>query len=89
MSIPFSLNILAALRDPQRDVREAEHTKITKKLERQIRKLNLQSKGDSLTLAEKLAIKAQVKPLADQLHQHKLNFFSFIDAANGSALAPL
>jgi hypothetical protein len=89
MSTPSSLNTLPTLRDPQRDVREAEHTKITKQLERQIRKLNLQSKADSLTLAEKLAIKAKVKPLADQLHQHKLNFFSFIDSANGSAPAPL
>ncbi|MDF9778984.1 hypothetical protein [Pseudomonas baetica] len=89
MSTPSSLSILAALRDPQRDVREAEHTKITKQLERQIRKLNLQSKADSLTMAEKIAIKAKVKPLADQLHKHKLNFFSFIDSANGSAPAPL
>jgi len=89
MSTSTSLNILIALRDPQRDEREAEHTKITKQLERKIRKLNLQSKGYSLTLAEKLAIKAQVKPLADQLHQHKLNFFTFIDSANGSVPAPM
>lgn len=89
MSTTTSLSILAALRDPERDVREAEHTKITKQLERQINKLKKQSKNDSLTLAEKIAIKAQIKPLADQLHQHKLNFFSFIDSAIGSAPAPL
>lgn len=89
MSTSTSLNILAALRDPQREAREAEHTKITTQFERQIKKLNQQSKDNSLTLAEKIAIKAQAKSLADQLQQHKLNYYSFIDSANGSAPAPL
>lgn len=84
MTAVHSLNIQGALRNTQREVREAEHTKITKQLDRKIKRLVKRSKDDSLTLAEKLALKAQAKPLADQLHQHKLNFFSFVDGPAGA-----
>lgn len=78
MSAAITLNIIGALRNPLHEARELEHAKITKQLERKIRKLSKQSKDDSLTLAEKIAIKAQAKPLAVQLHRHKLNFHSFV-----------
>jgi hypothetical protein len=84
MSIALSLVIQNALRNPERDARELEHSKITKQLERKIKQLVKRSKDDSLTLAEKLALKAQSKPLADQLFKHKLNFFAFVDAPAGA-----
>lgn len=85
MSAAISLNIIGAIRNPLHDAREIEHCKITKQLERKIRKLNKQSKDDALTLADKIAIKAQIKPLAEQLHSHKLNFHSYIlDGPSGA-----
>jgi hypothetical protein len=90
MSAAFTLNIIGALRNPHHEARELEHTKITKQLERKIKKLNNQSKADSLTLAEKIAIKAQAKPLAEQLLRHKLNFHTFVlDGPEGAGDACL
>lgn len=59
---------------------EAEHAKIAKDLTRKINKFNKKSKAADL-LADKIALKQQVKVLEEALRQHKLNFFDFVCAA--------
>lgn len=59
---------------------EAEHAKVSKDLTRKINKINKLSKAAGL-LADKIALKQEVKVLEEALRQHKLNFFDFVCAA--------
>lgn len=62
----------------ERALRQAEHTKITKRLERAISKA-LAATVAAGTLAEKIEAKAPVKGLREELRLHRLNYYAFLD----------
>ncbi len=57
---------------------ETEHKKAVEAKQRAITRLRDASKGTSLSLAEKLSMKAQIKAQEDELSQFKLDFYELV-----------
>lgn len=71
---------LHAKQDPVRAQRAEEHTQITRRMEREIRKVKASVIAAGL-LSEKIEARAKQKRLEEALRQHKLNYFAFLDQA--------
>lgn len=65
----------------EREQRAKDHDAISINLQDQINQIKQDAKAHGLLLADKLSLLSKAKALETQLHDHRLNYFEFVDGA--------